>query len=87
MFDDGTYIDVEEGRNVQIADQEAGDESRTCSTLSKSLLDSKNIESSDDVDPVLTAFNPEDYEYTMFLSFVDPLVEKEYLQNAKIKVI
>jgi hypothetical protein len=35
---------------------------------------------------VLTAFNPEDYEYTMFLQFVDPLVEKEYLHNAKFKV-
>ena len=37
-------------------------------------------------EPELKAFNPEDYEYTMFLQFVDPAVEKEYLQNAKIKV-
>ncbi len=35
---------------------------------------------------VLTAYNPEDYEYTMFLQFVDPSVEKEYLLNAKFKV-
>jgi hypothetical protein len=41
---------------------------------------------SDDEELVLTAFNPEDYEYTMFLQFVDPSVEKEYLHNAKMKV-
>ena len=40
----------------------------------------------EDEDLVLTAFNPEDYEYTMFLQFVDPSVEKEYLYNAKLKV-
>jgi hypothetical protein len=44
------------------------------------------VSTAEDDELVLTAFNPEDYEYTMFLQFVDPSVEKEYLHNAKFKV-
>jgi hypothetical protein len=47
---------------------------------------SVDVTASEDDELVLTAFNPEDYEYTMFLQFVDPAVEKEYLINAKFKV-
>ncbi len=46
----------------------------------------RNLPSAEDGELVLTAYNPEDYEYTMFLQFVDPSVEKEYLFNAKFKV-
>ena len=45
-----------------------------------------HVSSALDDELVLTAFNPEDYEYNMFLQFVDPSVEKEYLLNAKFKV-
>ena len=47
----------------------------------------RNMPSDVDDELVLTAYNPEDYEYTMFLQFVDPSVEKEYLHNAKFKVM
>jgi hypothetical protein len=51
----------------------------------QSIERAAGTDDSDD-EPELKAFNPEDYEYTMFLQFVDPAVEKEYLKNAKIKV-
>jgi hypothetical protein len=50
------------------------------------LAKERYVTSAEDEELVLTAFNPEDYEYTMFLQFVDPSVEKEYLHNAKFKV-
>jgi hypothetical protein len=56
-----------------------------CNKPADSMEQSSCTDDSDD-EPELKAFNPEDYEYTMFLQFVDPEVEKEYLKNAKIKV-
>ena len=53
------------------------------------LQEDKMLDNTSDLDEevVLTAFNSEDYEYTMSLQFVDPCVEKEYLKNTKMKVL
>jgi hypothetical protein len=56
------------------------------SSVSVNVESDSHVASAEEDELVLTAFNPEDYEYTMFLQFVDPSVEKEYLLNAKFKV-
>jgi hypothetical protein len=60
---------------------------RFCRNPEDSSPDRDEPTSPDRDEPELKAYNAEDYEYNMFLQIFDPAVEKEYLQNEKIRVI